>query len=54
MLIYIPTHNKTSDQNRVNQGLLYPTFAVQLQSAPVAPQTLGLRVLDHGRLVLAL
>ena len=30
------THNETSDQNKVNQRLLYPTFAVQLQSAPVA------------------
>jgi len=48
------THNKTSDQNRVNQGLLYPTFAVQLQSAPVAPPLNGPRVSDHGPLVLAL
>ena len=48
------THNETSDQNRVNQGLLYQIVTVQLQSAPVAPPLIGPRVSDHGPLVLAL
>ena len=35
------THNETSDQNRVNQGLLYPIVTVQLQVAREGPLSQG-------------
>ena len=47
------THNETSDQNRVKQGLLYPTARVEIEAyGPHLPNH-GPRVLDHGPLVLA-
>ena len=58
MLNIIPTHNnthnETSDQNRVNQGLLYLIATFDLWDPGLAPPIPGPRVSDHGPLVLAL
>ncbi|MAB87085.1 MAG: hypothetical protein CML51_07300, partial [Rhodobacteraceae bacterium] len=48
------THNETSDQNRVNQGLLYLIANVELQDLGTGTPIPGPRVSDIGPLVLAL
>ena len=46
------THNETSDQNRVNQGLLYPTARVEIEANESGTPDHGPRVSGHGPLVL--
>jgi len=48
------THNETSDQNRVNQGLLLLIHAIEPQNAGPGPPIIRPRASDHGPLVLAL
>jgi hypothetical protein len=48
------THNETSDQNRVHQGLLRLISIVELHDLGPGPPIPGPRVSDHGPLVLAL
>ena len=54
MLTHNATHNETSDQNRVNQGLLYPIVTFDLWDPGPDPAIPGRRVSDLGPLVLAL
>ena len=48
------THNETSDQNRINQGLLCLISIVEIEAYGPHPAIIGPRVSDHGPLVLAL
>ena len=48
------THNETSDQNRVNHGLLRLIATFDLWDPGPAPPIPGPRASDHGPLVLAL
>jgi len=48
------THNETSDQNRVNQGLLRLISIAEIEAYGLHPPIPGPRFSDHGPLVLVL